>query len=420
MKALKISRPEAPEDRTELARTVGALLEDVKTRKDQALFEASRRFDGSTRTALRVSPEELAQGLRETDPELREALEEAAANLRRFARRQREALRDLKEEENAPGVFLGHRVIPVDSCGCYVPGGGYPLISTALMLAIPALAAGVPRVCACTPVMKGTDRVHPAVLAALSLAGVTEVYALGGAQAVGALAYGTESVPPVDLVVGPGNRYVTEAKRQCVGRVGIDFVAGPSEVLVLADAGADPSVVAADLLAQAEHDPDARSALVSLDEDLAVRVEEEVRRQLETLPTAPVARASWEAGGEIWLADSPEEAQEFANLRAPEHLELNVRDPEAWIPALRNYGSLFVGEGAAEVFGDYVSGTNHTLPTMGAARYTGGLWVGTFLKVCTFQRLTPSGAAALSPLAARIARAEGLFAHAAAAEARAR
>ncbi len=418
MRVLKGARPTEPEDQRELSRTVAAILEEVRARGDEALRDYGRRFDGGARTALRVSPEEIAWGRAETDPELLEALEEAAENLRGFARRQREALRELPEEEASPGVFLGHRVVPVDSCCCYVPGGGYPLISTALMLAIPAAVAGVPRVCACSPVMRGTDRVHPAVLAALDLAGVKEIYAVGGAQAVGALAFGTESIPPVSLIVGPGNRYVTEAKRQCYGRVGIDFVAGPSEVLILAEEGADPDLLAADLLAQAEHDVHARSVLATPSEALGRAVEAKVAERLTALSTASVARVSWENNGEILLTDSLDEACDLANERAPEHLELHLADPGRRIPGLRNYGSLFVGAFAAEVFGDYVSGTNHTLPTMGAARYTGGVWVGTFLKVNTFQRMTPEGAARLAPLAARIARAEGLAAHAAAAEAR--
>ncbi len=242
------------------------------------------------------------------------------------------------------------------------------LRSTVLMLAIPAAVAGVPRLCAASPVMKGTDRIHPAVLCALDLAGVREIYAVGGAQAVAAFTWGTESISPVSLIVGPGNRYVTEAKRQCYGRVGIDFIAGPSEVLIVADGEADPSKLAADLLAQAEHDVNARSILVTTSECLGKEVTEEVERQLARLSTSAVARVSWENNGEILLADSPEEACRIANERAPEHLELDLAEPGDWIPRLRNYGSLFIGEWSAEVFGDYVSGTNHTLPTMGAAR----------------------------------------------------
>ncbi len=418
MRVMKEARPLETEEARELYGTVAKIVDAVRVRGDEALLEYGRRFDGSTRTALRVTAEEVGRARSEVDADLLQALEKAAENIRSFALRQRETLTDLPERENGPGVFLGQRVLPVDSCCCYVPGGSYPLVSTALMLAIPAAVAGVPRRCAASPVMKGTDRIHPAVLCALDLAGVTEIYAVGGAQAVAAFAWGTESISPVNLIVGPGNRYVTEAKRQCYGRVGIDFIAGPSEVLILADDRADPTRLAADLLAQAEHDVNARSVLVTTSERLGKEVEEEVERQLAGLSTSAVARLSWENNGEILLVDSPEEACRIANERAPEHLELDLAEAEAWVAGLRNYGSLFIGEWAAEVFGDYLSGTNHTLPTMGAARYTGGLWVGTFLRVTTFQRMTAEGASRLAPLASRIAREEGLMGHAAAAEAR--
>ncbi|MBL3593558.1 MAG: histidinol dehydrogenase [Synergistaceae bacterium] len=418
MRVMKGARPLETEEARELYGTVAKIVDAVRVRGDEALLEYGRRFDGSTRTALRVTAEEVRRARSEVDADLLQALEKAAENIRSFALRQRETLTDLPERENGPGVFLGQRVLPVDSCCCYVPGGSYPLVSTALMLAIPAAVAGVPRRCAASPVMKSTDRIHPAVLCALDLAGVTEIYAVGGAQAVAAFAWGTESISPVNLIVGPGNRYVTEAKRQCYGRVGIDFIAGPSEVLILADDRADPTRLAADLLAQAEHDVNARSVLVTTSERLGKEVEEEVERQLAGLSTSAVARLSWENNGEILLVDSPEEACRIANERAPEHLELNLAEAGDWVARLRNYGSLFIGEWAAEVFGDYLSGTNHTLPTMGAARYTGGLWVGTFLRVTTFQRMTAEGASRLAPLASRIAREEGLMGHAAAAEVR--
>jgi histidinol dehydrogenase len=286
------------------------------------------------------------------------------------------------------------------------------------MLAVPARVAGVGRICACTPVVKGTELPHAATLVALDVAGVEEIYALGGAQAVAAAAHGTETIAPVSLIVGPGNAYVTETKRQVYGKVGIDFVAGPSEVLVIADETADPVIVAADLLAQSEHDPEARGILVTTSEKLAVRVEGEVERLLDGIATAETARVSWKARGEILVADSLEEAVEYSNKTAPEHLEVHTQNPEALAGGLRNYGSLLLGPASAEVFGDYVAGTNHTLPTMGAARYTGGLWVGTFLKTCTVQKVTPEGAAHLSPVAEMMAQEEGLSAHALAARLR--
>ena len=410
-------RPSASEEGL-LRETVGAIVEDVRLHGDEALIRYGAQFDGSSRQDPRVLAEELEAACREVSSAELEDIRRAAGPIRKFAEAQRAALTELAAFSPSPGVFLGHRVIPVQSCCCYVPGGSYPLYSTALMLAIPAKVAGVRRVVACSPVMKGTDSIHPKTLAALAAAGVDEVYALGGAQAIAAFAYGTERVAPVDLIVGPGNRYVAEAKRQCYGQVGIDFFAGPSEVLILADSTGDAELIALDLLAQCEHDPMARGVVVTTDRTVAGRVAAEVKRRLETLETAAIARRSWEDYGEILLADSMEEAVAIANDRAPEHLEVQTENPEALMDSLYNYGSLFLGPYAAEVFGDYASGTNHTLPTLRAARYTGGVWAGTFLKVCTHQRLTREGMTGLAPLVSRLARGEGLIAHAEAAEGR--
>ena len=286
------------------------------------------------------------------------------------------------------------------------------------MLVIPAKAAGVERVAACSPVMKGTDRINPKTLAAMDIAGADEIYAVGGAQAIAAFSYGTEEIRPVDMIVGPGNQYVTEAKRQCYGQVGIDFVAGPSEVLVIADGSGTPEIVAADLLAQSEHDPNAKGMLITTDEKFGQAVIQAVEKELSWLPTASIAEKSWETYGEVVLADSLEEALQIANDYAPEHLELNVQEPEALKEQLYNYGSLFMGENTAEVFGDYASGTNHTLPTLRAARYTGGVWVGTFLKTCTHQSMTQEAMRDLAPLVERMAQGEGLMGHAQAAKAR--
>ena len=305
----------------------------------------------------------------------------------------------------------------MDSCLCYVPGGSYPLYSTALMLGIPAKVAGVSRVVACSPVVKGTDKIHPKTLVAMDVAGIDEVYAVGGAHAIAAFAYGTEKISPVKLIVGPGNAYVTEAKRQCYGKVGIDFVAGPSEVLIIADGSARPDWIAADILAQSEHDFLAKGILVTTSEKLGSAVIEEVEKQLKSLSTADIARQSWQDYGGVLVADSLSEAAEYTNECAPEHLEINVED-ESILSSLRNYGSLFIGQNTAEVFGDYVSGTNHTLPTLGAAGYTGGVWVGTFLKTCTYQRFTEDAMKKLAPLVAGLARGEGLEGHSKAAEIR--
>ena len=417
MEYLKQAAPRPAGEEEARRERVAGIIREVRSRGDEALVEYGARFDGSTRTALRVSREEIDQARARLTGQEREDLERAAGHIRAFALAQKSCLTGLDGFSNVEGAVLGHRVIPVSSCGCYVPGGSYPLFSTALMLIVPAKAAGVERVAACAPAARGTDAIHYKTLAAMDIAGADEIYAVGGAQAIAALAYGTEQIRPVDVIVGPGNQYVAEAKRQCCGQVGIDFVAGPSEVMAIADRSADPRILAADMLAQSEHDRLAQGILVTTHRALGEAVLKEVERQLEGLETAEIARASWERYGEVILADSLEEAADIANARAPEHLEVIVED-EGILPRLVNYGALFIGQEAGEVLGDYASGPNHTLPTMGAARYTGGLWVGTFLKVCTYQRYRRDAMGQVAPLAARMARGEGLAAHAAAAEVR--
>ena len=418
MKVLKAARVRTEEDKKKLTQTVGDMIEDVKKRKDEALREYSQRFDGSTRKSFLVTREEIQEAYEQLTAQEIEDLKKAAEHIRAFAKAQRETIKPLENFSPAPGIFLGHRILPVKSCCCYVPGGNYPLYSTALMLVIPAKAAGVERVTACSPVIKGTDKINPKTLAAMDIAGADEIYAVGGAQAIAAFSYGTEEIPAVDMIVGPGNQYVTEAKRQCYGQVGIDFVAGPSEVLVIADGSGTPEIVAADLLAQSEHDPNAKGMLITTDERFGQAVIQAVEKELSWLPTASIAEKSWETYGEVVLTENLEEAVEITNSYAPEHLELNVREPETLKEKLYNYGSLFIGENTAEVFGDYASGTNHTLPTLRAARYTGGVWVGTFLKTCTHQSMTPEAMKELAPLVERMARGEGLMGHARAAEVR--
>ena len=383
MKIMKEARVRTEEDKKKLIQIVGDMIDDVKNRKDEALREYSQRFDGSKRESFLVSKEEIQEAYAQLSPQEIEDLKKAASHIRAFAKAQRETIKPLENFSPAPGIFLGHRIIPVKSCCCYVPGGNYPLYSTALMLIIPAKAAGVARVAACSPVMKGTDRINPKTLVAMDIAGADEIYGVGGAQAIAAFSYGTQEIQPVDMIVGPGNQYVTEAKRQCYGQVGIDFVAGPSEVLVIADGSGTPEIVAADLLAQSEHDPNAKGMLITTDEKFGQAVIEAVEKELSWLSTAAIAEQSWQTYGEVVLAESLEEAVQIANAYAPEHLELNLSDPDSIKDRLYNYGSLFIGENTAEVFGDYASGTNHTLPTLRAARYTGGVWVGTFLKTCT-------------------------------------
>ena len=367
IKIIKEAQVRSEEDNRNLRETVAGIIGEVRGRGDAALREYNEKFDGCTRESLRVSREEIDAAYKELGEQELADLKAAHHNIEAFANAQRQTVKPLDNFSPEPGVFLGHRIIPVESCCCYVPGGNYPLYSTALMLATPAKAAGVKRITACSPVVRGTGHINAKTLVAMDLAGVDEIYALGGAQAIAAFSYGTESIKPVDIIVGPGNRFVTEAKRQCYGQVGIDFVAGPSEVLVIADGKASAKVVAADLLAQSEHDVNAKGILLTT---------------------------------------------------APEHLEINVEDPDVLIPKLVNYGSLFIGQNTAEVFGDYASGTNHTLPTLRAARYTGGVWVGTFLKTCTHQSMTPEASARIAPLVSRMAHGEGLSGHAAAADAR--
>lgn len=398
--------------------SVKEIIDSVRKDGDRALSYYNEKFGGLAMDSFRVQTEEIEKACLGISQELIGAIEQAANNIKNFALLQLDTIKPLLATETSKGVFLGHSIIPVDSCCCYVPGGNHPLFSTALMLVIPAKTAGVKRVCAAVPPMAGSRLPHPATLAALKIAGADEIYAVGGAQAVAAFAYGTESITPVTMIVGPGNKYVTEAKRQVYGKIGIDFLAGPSEVLVIADENADPVIIAADILAQSEHDVDATGILITTSEELAERVSAEVKEQLCKLDTADIAAMAWEKNGKIIISGSLEEAAEAANEIAPEHLEINIAEPEKLIPLLRNYGSLFIGEGSAEVFGDYAAGSNHTLPTMGAAKYTGGVSVMTFLKVCTFQRITPEGADLLAPVAEIMAKEEGLSAHAWAARVR--
>ncbi len=418
MNVIKKAKERTAEDNRKLRNTVSDIIDNVCANGDSALREYSERFDGFVRENFRVSREEIDAAYAQMDPADIEDLKAAKANIEAFAKAQRDSMSEVKDFSPQPGISLGHRIIPVSSCCCYVPGGRYPLFSTALMLITPAKVAGVKRVVATAPVVHGTGNINYKTLVAMDLAGADEIYAVGGAQAIAAFSYGTEQIKPVDVIVGPGNQFVAEAKRQCYGQVGIDFIAGPSEVLVIADENAEPEILAADLLAQCEHDPNAKAFLLATDEEMARATIAAVEAELEVLPTADVARQSWEDYGEVVLLDNLEEAVSVCNEYAPEHLEVNIKEPEQILDQLVNYGSLFIGGNTAEAFGDYASGTNHTLPTVRAARYTGGVWVGTFLKVCTHQSMTPEASAAIAPLVYRMAMGEGLVAHATAAEKR--
>jgi len=392
------------------------MVEEVRENGDVALREFTKRFDGVELDSFQVSDEEVEAATRALPSDLIEILDYVIERITVFAEAQKACLLEF-EREVCPGVHLGHRFVPVASCGCYVPGGRYPTMSSPMNSIIPAKVAGVSRVVAVSPPSKG-GRIHPAILYGMKASGADEIYALGGAQAIAALAYGTQTIEAVDMIAGPGNQYVVEAKRRVFGVVGIDLLAGPSEVMVIADEHSRPEWVAADILAQCEHDPQARGVLVTNSRRTAEDTLKQIGRQLQRLSTEQVARQSWEDWGEVVIVESLQEAVEFANEWAPEHLEVHTANPHELLPLLQNYGSLFLGERAAEVFADKVSGTNHILPTLRGSRYKGGVWVGTFLKCLTHQWVTEEGMKHLTPHVVRQATAEGMEAHKAAAQIR--
>ena len=387
---------------------VDAIIADVRARGDAALRDYALRFDGARLEELEVSAQEMDQALADADPYFLDTLRMAAANIEAFHRRQ---LRDSFVMTEQDGVILGQKYTPVERAGVYVPGGTAAYPSTVLMDVIPARVAGVPEIVMVTPA--GRDgRVDPAILAAASVAGVTRIFKAGGAQAVAALAYGTESVPAVDKIVGPGNIYVATAKRKVYGKVGIDMIAGPSEILVLADGGCSPAWVAADLLSQAEHDRLASPVLVTDSEALALAVQAEVEAQLDALPRRDIARASVETGGKIILCGSLDQAVDVCNIIAPEHLELCVEDPFALLGRIKNAGSIFLGRNVPEALGDYFAGPNHTLPTSGTARFSSPLGVDDFVKRSSFIYYTREALGRVKERIAGFAEAEGLHAHA--------
>ena len=397
---------------------VSEILEEVRINKDIGVRKYNLQFDKNSRQNIRVMRDEVVKAYKQVDIKFIEDLKVAARNIEEFAKCQKNSFYNNFEKDIYPGVTIGQKHIPIQSALAYVPGGSYPLFSTALMLIIPAKVAGVKRVCACSPTMKNSGEINPKTLVAMDIAGADEIYAVGGVQAIGAFTYGTNTIKPVDIIVGPGNKYVTEAKRQCYGAVGIDFVAGPSEVLIIADETANSDYIAADVLAQCEHDYNARGILITTDRKLGEEVAKKVEEILVDLPTKEIASSSWRNNGEVILVENINEAIKLSNNYAPEHLEISVKNNEEIIDKLTNYGCLFIGSLSAEVFGDYVSGTNHTLPTLRASRYTGGVWVGTFIKTCTTQRLSQRAVDSLAPVAHDLAIQEGLYAHANAAKIR--
>ena len=410
----KLKSAAAGESRNEKAlgvrETVEQILSDIEARGDAAVRELSVKFDTWDRESYALSSDEKQACLDQmSDRDLKD-IEFAQKQIRNFAKIQRESMQDV-EVETLPGVVLGHRHIPVGAAGCYVPGGKYPLLASAHMSVITAKVAGVSRIITCAPPFQGKPA--PAIVAAQVLAGADEIYVLGGIQAVGAMAIGTQTIDPVDILVGPGNAYVAEAKRQLFGRVGIDLFAGPTETLVIADEdGADGELCATDLLGQAEHGPDSPAILLTTSEKLARDTMREIDRLLEILPTAAHAGVAWRDYGEVIICDTNEEMVAVADEIASEHVQVMTADPDYFLDNMTNYGALFLGPRTNVSFGDKVIGTNHTLPTGKAARYTGGLWVGKFLKTCTYQRVTTDAASAeIGRYCSRLCALEGFAGH---------
>ena len=390
--------------------TVEGILADIELRGDDAVRELSIRFDKWDRDSYRLTDAEISACIETLSPQDVRDIEFAQAQVRNFAQIQRDSMRDV-EVETLPGVVLGHRNLPLNAAGCYVPGGKYPLLASAHMSVITAKVAGVPRVVTCAPPFGG--RPAPAIVAAQAMAGADEIYCLGGIQAVAAMGLGTQSIAPVDILVGPGNAFVAEAKRQLFGRVGIDLFAGPTETLVIADEiGCDGELAATDLLGQAEHGPDSPAILLTTSEKLARDTMAQIERLLAVLPTADIARKAWDQFGEVIVAQDDAEMVRIADAIASEHVQVMTADPDYFLQNMTNYGALFLGARTNVAFGDKVIGTNHTLPTKKAARYTGGLWVGKFLKTCTYQRvLTDEASALIGEYCSRLCALEGFAGH---------
>jgi len=398
------------DDASKVRTTVEGILQDIETRGDAAVRELSVKFDGWDRPDYRLSDDEIEACLSQLSKRDLDDIRYAQQQVRNFAQKQRDSMTDV-EVETQPGVVLGHKNIPVNSVGCYVPGGKYPLLASAHMSVITAHVAGVSRIVTCAPPYHGKPA--PAIVAAQHLAGAHEIYCLGGIQAVGAMAIGTQAISPVDMLVGPGNAFVAEAKRQLFGRVGIDLFAGPTETLIIADETVDGEICATDLLGQAEHGPNSPAILLTTSEALANDTLREVERLLTILPTAEVAAQSWAEYGEVIVCETEEEMVHEADRIASEHVQVMTRDPDYFLANMTNYGALFLGPRTNVAYGDKVIGTNHTLPTMKAARYTGGLWVGKFLKTCTYQRITTDEASArIGEYCSRLSMLEGFVGHA--------
>jgi sulfopropanediol 3-dehydrogenase len=402
-----IDRPE--EDITAVQETVKGIIEKVKNEGEDGLRYYSEKFDKWSPKSFRVSEDEILEAKKALPKTEIEDINFCQAQIRNFAKEQMERIVDF-EVETLPGVHLGQKIIPVSSSGSYIPGGRYPMLASAHMTVITPKVAGVSRVVACSPPITNQG-LWPATLYSMSVGGADEIYCMGGVHALAAMAYGIEGLDPVDIVVGAGNKYVAEAKRQLFGTVGIDLLAGPTEILIIADESADPFILAADILGQAEHDPNSRQLLISLDRKIAEETMKEVDRQLINLPTKEVASVSWRDNGEVIIVDSANEAVKLSDEWAPEHLEVQTKDWRFYLDNCKNYGSIFLGEETTVAYGDKTIGTNHVLPTMGAARYTGGLSVGKFVKTVTYQYATKEASYKIAKVCERACNYENMLAH---------
>ena len=390
--------------------TVEDILGQIEARGDAAVRDLSQKFDNWSPQEFKLSPQDIERAISQVSKRDLEDIKFAQAQVRNFAQKQKDTMLDL-EVETLPGVILGHKHIPVNSIGCYVPGGRYPMVASAHMSIVTAKVAGVKRIIACAPPDKGGP--HPAIVAAQHFGGADDIYVLGGVQAVAAMALGTGSIQAVDMIVGPGNAYVAEAKRQLFGRVGIDLLAGPTETLIIADDTVDAEICATDLLGQAEHGPTSPAVLITNSEKLAQATMAEVERLLTILPTADAARQAWKDYGEVIVCDSEAEMIAEADRVASEHVQVMTRDPDAFLNGMTNYGALFLGPRTNVAYGDKVIGTNHTLPTKKNARFTGGLWVGKFIKTCTYQKvMTDEASAKIGEVCSRLCVLEGFLGHA--------
>jgi len=408
-KYLKKAIERAEEDISEVQAVVKEIIDRVKNEGTAGLRYYSEKFDGWSPESFRVSQDDIVTTKKKLPVSEVEDIDFCQAQIKNFASEQMKRIADF-EVETIPGVHLGQKVIPVSSSGSYIPGGRYPMLASAHMTVITPKVAGVSRVVATSPPVKG-EGLWPATLYSMAAAGADEIYCMGGVHALAAMAYGIEGLEPVDMVVGAGNKYVAEAKKQLFGKVGIDLLAGPTEILIIADETADPFILAADLLGQAEHDPNARQALVALSDNIAEKTIKELETQLEELPTKDIAGVSWRDNGEVIIVDSPEEAVKVSDDWAPEHLEVQTKDWKYYLDHCKNYGSVFLGEETTVAYGDKTIGTNHVLPTMKAARYTGGLSVGKFVKTVTYQYATKEASAKIADVCERACNYENMLAH---------